>query len=494
MFEKLRRSRYRGYLDGLSDGLVHGWAHDVGRPREPLSIEIYTGGVLVGVARADAFRPDLASAGIGDGKHAFSFALPADVGDGGPIAARVAETEFWLSNSNRYGAANSPRPGRAGSVSPDWARALTDDRAFREEQAMLGHCWTLLGITPDLTKDGDWFRTTLGGRSVFVQRFGDTIRGFENRCAHRFYPLRTSDKGNGPIVCGFHHWHYDRDGHAVGIPNCLELFGTHPRNLGAKLVVLDIATCGSLIFGRFPDGKTSESLEDYLGEGFPILDALCAMPGRPERLDGQIAASWKLSMAITLDDYHNVAIHHGERYAKNSEIAYFRFGMHSAHFTGHDDTLASMSLACRQNRYVPSGYRILNIFPNLAVSLFNARPYWFCHVQLFAPTSPGQTHHRAWLFQTGFPAKERALDRWTRPFSDVIRAHLVRRSTRRICDEDRRACEQLQAIAHQFDGAPILGAHEKRIEWFEEAYEVAMSRGRAMSDTGSPAASTRQED
>lgn len=462
---------------------MHGWVQDGSRPRERLSIEVYAGGVPVGVVRADRFRSDLAAAGIGDGKHAFSSALPAEVGDEGPVAARVAGTEYWLANSNRHGTANSPRPGRGGSISPHWARALTGDREFREEQAMLGHCWTLLGITPDLKKDGDWFRTTLGGRSVFVQRFGDAIRGFENRCAHRFYPLRTSDKGNGPIVCGFHHWHYNQNGHAVGIPNCLELFGTHPLNVGAKLVTLDIATCGSLIFGRFPGGRSSECLEEYLGEGFPILNAMCAMPGRPQRLNDRIAANWKLSMEITLDDYHNVAIHHRERYARNSEIGYFRFGLHSAHFTGHADTLASMSMACRENRYSPSDYRIFNIFPNLAVSIFNARPYWFCHVQLFAPTSPGQTHHRGWLFQTGLPAKERVLDRWTRPFSDVSRAYLVRHFTKKIGDEDHRACEQMQTIAHQFEGSPILGAHEKRIEWFEESYEAAMSRGEAISDT-----------
>ncbi|MFN4016555.1 MAG: aromatic ring-hydroxylating oxygenase subunit alpha [Reyranella sp.] len=483
MFDVLRPSRYRGSLDALSDGRVHGWAQDTRRPGERLSVEIYAGGILVGAVRAETFRSDLAAAGIGDGKFAFSFALPAEVGDGGPIAARVAETEYWLTNSDRHGTANSPRPGRGRTISPHWARALTDHQAFREEQVMLGHCWTLLGVTPDLKGDGDWFRATLGGRSVFVQRFGDTIRGFENRCAHRFYPLRTSDKGNGPIICGFHHWHYNRDGHAVGIPNCLELFGTSPREVGAKLVTLDIATCGSLIFGRFPGGIGSESLEDYLGEGFPILNAMCAMPGRPMRLDGQIAANWKLPMEITLDDYHNVAIHHKKRHAKNSEIAYFRFGMHSAHFTGHGDTLASMSAACRENRYRPSGYRIFNVFPNLAVSIFNARPYWYCLVQLFAPTSASQTHHKAWLFETGFAVKERAIDRWTRPIADVIRAHLARHFIKKIGDEDHRACEQMQTIAHQFEGSPILGAHEKRIEWFEEAYEAAMSRDERTGDS-----------
>lgn len=131
---------------------------------------------------------------------------------------------------------------------------------------------------------------------------------------------------------------------------------------------------------------------------------------------------------------------------------------------------------------VRQGYRIFNIFPNLAVSIFNARPYWFCHVQLFAPISPGQTKYVSWLFQTGFPAKERALDRWTRPFSDVIRAHLVRYFTKKIGDEDHRACEQLQTIARQLDGSPILGAHETRIEWFEEVYEAAMSKGEPTSD------------
>jgi hypothetical protein len=41
----------------------------------------------------------------------------------------------------------------------------------------------------------------------------------------------------------------------------------------------------------------------------------------------------------------------------------------------------------------------------------------------------------------------------------------------------------MQTIAHQFEGSPILGAQEKRIEWFEEAYEAAMSKGEAISDT-----------
>ena len=132
---------------------------------------------------------------------------------------------------------------------PKWAAALTDQDAFQQEQARLGRIWTLLGLTVDVAEDGDWFTAELGGRSVFVQRFGDKLKGFENRCAHRFYPLRTKAKGNGPIKCGFHHWRYDEEGRAVDVPRCRDLFGVTPKELNARIAPIEIATCGSLIFG-----------------------------------------------------------------------------------------------------------------------------------------------------------------------------------------------------------------------------------------------------
>jgi phenylpropionate dioxygenase-like ring-hydroxylating dioxygenase large terminal subunit len=356
----------------------------------------------------------------------------------------------------------------------NWARALTDDREFQHEQAALGHCWTLLGITHDIKNDGDWIRATLGCRSVFVQRFSNSIRGFENRCAHRFFPLRTSDKGNGPVVCGFHHWRYNQDGHAIGIPHCPEVFSTTPRELNAKLNPLEIAICGSLIFGRFPKDGATESLEEFLGEGFPILDAVCAMPEPPHRFGDDIEANWRLLIHITLDDYHLVAVHHRKAYSMNSEMRYFRFGAHSAQFVGHDDTLTSMATLCRENRYRPSNYRIFNIFPNLAVSLFRALPYWYCNVQQFVPVSSRHTKQRGWFFRTQFLSEESAFDRLIRPFSEPVRARLVRYYIKKIGDEDHRACEQLQTVAHQIDNWPILGSQEKRVEWLEEAYAQAM--------------------
>src|ERR1700677_220525 len=137
------------------------------------------------------------------------------------------------------------QPGRRQLL--NWPDTLVDDAAFRHEQAQLAGIWTFLGHTDDVAKDGDWFRTSIATRSVFVQRFGTELRGFENRCAHRSFPLRNVDKGNGPIVCGFHHWRYDKNGQAFGIPQCIPLFGASPSELVASLNPVEIDTCGSLV-------------------------------------------------------------------------------------------------------------------------------------------------------------------------------------------------------------------------------------------------------
>ncbi len=138
----------------------------------------------------------------------------------------------------------------------------------------------------------------------------------------------------------------------------------------------------------------AESLEAFLGEGFPILDAMCAIPGKAHPVHDMTEANWKLLFQITLDDYHIVAVHHRPHYHRTRKLRYFRFGAqdtHSAHFVGDADTIASMAEDCRQHRYRPRAYRVFNIFPNVVVSLFKAAPYWYCLVQQFVPLARART-------------------------------------------------------------------------------------------------------
>jgi len=368
-------------------------------------------------------------------------------------------------------------------IPADWARPLTDPQAFAREQNKLAHVWTFLGFERDVARDGDWFRTTLAARSVFVQRFGSELKGFENRCMHRFYPLRTSDKGNGPIICGFHHWRYNEEGQAIGIPMCADVFEMTPREVNARLNRIEIATCGSLIFGRFPESRTTETLEQFLGEGFPIFAAMSRMSGAPQSIIREVEANWRTCFQTSIDDYHIVAVHPAtlgkDGYLKRKEIGYFRFGVHNAHFDATDPrALSAMAESCRNGTWRPSDYRIFHVFPSLAVSIFCAyAQYWYIHLLQFSPISPNRSLMRAWIYPSPFPVAHARHVKWTWPFTHPWRERAVRYYLNRVLREDTDVCEQLQTVAHQVQEPPLIGALEQRIGWFEESYARAMSAG-----------------
>ena len=368
---------------------------------------------------------------------------------------------------------------------PLWAQALGSADAFREEQAQIGKVWTLLGFASDVSKDGDWFRSTLGGRSVFVQRFKDELRGFENVCAHRFFPLRTKDKGNGPIRCGFHHWQYNKDGLAVGIPNCVELFGVIPRELGTKLKPLEIAVCGKLIFGRFPSAEHRESLEEYLGPGFDILKAMWSGDSAPYVAHSEIKANWKLGHHISLDDYHIVAVHpdsfgkHG--YHPVEKTKYFRFGRHSAYFWGASEGVVNDTAAqCRAGTYRPTDYRILQFFPNLVAVHFEAAGTWYVLLQQYVPVAHDRTLLRSIYQEAPFPPQDaNFLRKLMRKIAAPFLPWIVPLYLRKIIREDNEVCEKLQTSIAQIEGPMILGKQEECIAWFEENYaEVVGEIGR----------------
>ncbi len=364
---------------------------------------------------------------------------------------------------------------------PRWAHRFIDPDLFEREQAAFGRSWTLLGLLGDIPEKGDWIRASLGSRSVFVQRFDDGVRGFHNVCAHRFYPLRTEDRGNGPVRCGFHHWQYNQDGVAVGIPKCMEMFGVKPLELGARLEPIDVETCGGLIFGRLATGN-AESLREYLGQGFDILAAMTDVPTVAPPQDLDVAANWKLTCHISLDDYHLVAVHpdtFGKAgYLGASTVRYYRFGRNSAYFyDGQDDDLTRMAEECRAGAYRPRAFRTFHLFPNLVIAHAEAAGSWWVVVQRHEPVAVDRTLLRTWCLPLPMPLEDRGMvhglkRRLALPFLPFF----VPRFVRKIALEDNDVCEGLQAHAGQADGQPFLARHEERIGWFDEEYERWLGR------------------
>lgn len=60
-----------GYVDWISRGVIHGWAWNPTTPRQRLTVDVFVDKCFMGQFLADVYRPDLQSAGIGDGHHGF---------------------------------------------------------------------------------------------------------------------------------------------------------------------------------------------------------------------------------------------------------------------------------------------------------------------------------------------------------------------------------------------------------------------------------------
>ena len=139
-----------------------------------------------------------------------------------------------------------------------------------------------------------------------------------------------------------------------------------------------------------------------------------------------------------------------------------------------------MAIACRDGVFEPSHYRIFHLFPNLALVLVRSDArFWQTILLQFVPLSHDRCHMRVWSYPAPFASTHTALHRWMRPLTDPFRRILFARMVNKVLAEDNVVCERLQTVAAQADAAPILGALEERIGWFEETYAAIMAHGPA---------------
>jgi hypothetical protein len=64
-----------GWIDHIEGRKVFGWAWCRSQPDTPVEVEIRFDSRTLARTRADSLRPDLARAGVGDGRHGFQFLL-----------------------------------------------------------------------------------------------------------------------------------------------------------------------------------------------------------------------------------------------------------------------------------------------------------------------------------------------------------------------------------------------------------------------------------
>jgi glycosyltransferase involved in cell wall biosynthesis len=112
---------------------IAGWAWDAARPDAALAIQILDNGVPIARVLANFYRPDLARAGIGDGRHSFDIRIPGGLA---PLERHVIQIKHERDGADLTGSPVVIEP--ASSFDPALERAIaqaitaTDTRHDRE--------------------------------------------------------------------------------------------------------------------------------------------------------------------------------------------------------------------------------------------------------------------------------------------------------------------------------------------------------------------------
>jgi colanic acid/amylovoran biosynthesis glycosyltransferase len=138
-----------GRVEQVRDGVLEGWAWSPSWPSERLQVRIILDDEEVGTAIAELPRPSLATAGIGDGAHAFRFELPTASAHPGSRTLCIDAAGAWLAPASRFvvesGRSDDPWYGARFTIGPLEATA--------REQSGNGvvHAQDLRGVgeTPD---------------------------------------------------------------------------------------------------------------------------------------------------------------------------------------------------------------------------------------------------------------------------------------------------------------------------------------------------------
>jgi hypothetical protein len=92
---------FEGYVDGIKDGFIVGWAFNSVIPDDPVEVELLDDGKVIVRATANHYRADVEQQFPGSGESGFELALPYDLLDGRmhSLSVRVADTRHELGNS-----------------------------------------------------------------------------------------------------------------------------------------------------------------------------------------------------------------------------------------------------------------------------------------------------------------------------------------------------------------------------------------------------------
>ena len=192
------------------------------------------------------------------------------------------------------------------------AHWYNDPQHYQRELELFWYAtWIAVAREEELAAARDYKVASIGTQSILIVRHVDnTLRAFHNTCRHRGSILCTEDRGrltSERIVCPYHAWTYDMDGHLVATPRQMETPDFDRARFPLHTVAVD--TWGGFVFVNLA-GKDAPPLMEALDD----IPAQFARHGLADlrvgrRIVLEVRANWKLLLENFYECFHCPGVH-----------------------------------------------------------------------------------------------------------------------------------------------------------------------------------------
>jgi glycine betaine catabolism A len=197
-----------------------------------------------------------------------------------------------------------------------------DEAIYRRERERIFYReWFCAGREEELPAPGDHKVLDVAGESILVVRNRDAaLRAFYNVCRHRGARLCRSGEAPTPglavrggviagrsIICPYHQWAYDLDGHLIAAPHLGGVAGFDKSTI--NLHPVGIECWGGFMFVHLTPAE-ARPLKDQLGqipariERYPMAQLRIG-----ETIRYEVAANWKVICENYNECYHCGGVH-----------------------------------------------------------------------------------------------------------------------------------------------------------------------------------------
>ena len=190
---------------------------------------------------------------------------------------------------------------------------LSEEIFELEKQQIFYRSWQYVAHESMLPHPGDYQTLTICDENIFVIRSADNqLRAFYNVCRHRAHELlQGSGNVRKLIVCPYHAWSYDNEGHLQVARMEEHRAGFDRAAFGLKQIKLEIL-CGCIFVNLDDRSESLQSiaagLEADVREHIPYLDEI-QLCGTDLLGETRVRAGWKVVVDNYVECYHCRSAH-----------------------------------------------------------------------------------------------------------------------------------------------------------------------------------------